>query len=120
MTTSEEPTTNLRERDPIWDALVATMGVHTIEDGIGAKAAPKGRSERGKWNAAAKELREMGVTADEILERAVAYRIKWPEIDLNPRALVSNWDAVAVIQPGPRETRMIQLEIGADRKGLPE
>ncbi len=115
-TTSQEPTTNLRERDPIWDALVATMGAHTIEDGIGAKAAPKGRSERGKWNAAAKELREMGVTADEILERAVAYRIKWPEIDLNPRALVNNWNAVAVVLPGPRATRMAQLDMATDNE----
>jgi hypothetical protein len=113
-TTDQEQVTNLRERDPIWDALVATMGVPSPP--VGEKAAPKGKSERGKWNAAAKELREMGVTADEIVQRAVLYRIKWPEIDLNPRALVNNWDAVAIVLPGPRETRMAQLAMARDNE----
>jgi hypothetical protein len=49
------------------------------------------RSERGRYNRAAKELAEIGVTAEEIRRRAQEYRRRWPNVPLTPTALVANW-----------------------------
>lgn len=80
---SKEASASLRKRDPVWDALTAELG-----------AAPSTRSERGRWNRAAKELREAGATADDIRSRCAIYRRRWPEVSLTPTALSSNWGSL--------------------------
>lgn len=80
---SKEASASLRKRDPVWDALTAELG-----------AAPSTRSERGRWNRAAKELREAGATADDIRSRCAIYRRRWPEVSLTPTALSANWGSL--------------------------
>lgn len=55
------------------------------------------RSERGRVNAAVKELRAVGATADEVRKRAEAYRRRWPSVDLTPTALAANWAKLDVL-----------------------
>lgn len=68
------------ERDPIWDALVKAFGY-----------TPATKSERGKWNKAAKELRDAGVDPSLIGPRLAKYRRTWPGINANPLALAAHW-----------------------------
>ena len=68
-----------RKRDPIWDALTVIYGE------------PETRSERGRRNTAAKELRDIDVTPDEIQRRAAEYRRRWPDIEFTPTGLAGNW-----------------------------
>lgn len=55
---------------------------------------PMTKSERGRLNRAVRELREVGATPDEVRRKAVAYRLRWPDIDLTPTALAANWTKV--------------------------
>jgi hypothetical protein len=70
-----------RPKDPLWDALVEVFG-----------KAPAG-IERGRWNVAAKSLREAGATAEQVAEAAEAYRTHatFRDCVLTPTALAANW-----------------------------
>lgn len=68
-----------RPRDELWDALVAELGE------------PATKNERGRRNAAVKQLREIATTSEEVRRRCRAYRRMWPDITLTDTALVSNW-----------------------------
>lgn len=61
-------------------------------------------SNRGRANSAAKELRDLGVTPDEIRKRARNYRATYPDTTLTPQALVGNWAGLtdAPSSNGPR------------------
>ena len=78
-TTLNRPEPPLRKRDPIWDALVLLEGEPTT------------KSERGRLNAAAKELRDAHVDPATIATAAAAYRKEWPGVTLTANALVANW-----------------------------
>jgi len=74
-----------RQRDDLWDAFVETLGW-----------SPQTKAERGKWNTALKQLRELGATDDDIRRRVREYRQRgWPEC--NPMAVVAHWGEL-----GPR------------------
>lgn len=77
-----------RPRDPIWDALMAAVGCQ-----------PSTKSERGAWNAAVKQLREVEASAGDVEARCAEYRRRWPGATLSPAALVKHWSALGV--PGP-------------------
>jgi hypothetical protein len=81
--------------DPIWDALVAAFGYTPIT-----------RSERGKWNRAAKDLRDANVDPADIPKRVAEYRRRWPGINCNPLALAAHWGEL-----GPRTQRDIEREV---------
>lgn len=87
-----------RKRDVLWDALVEIMG-HS----------PSTKGERGKWNKALKDMREVGATPEDLMRRAVVYRKRWPGIDITPMALVNNWDLLATPQVGTVATRLAEL-----------
>lgn len=70
-----------RPRDLHWEALEAAMGYK-----------PATRSERGAWNRALKELKEIGANPVDIVETARLYRTAWPEMDLTPNALAKWWN----------------------------
>lgn len=57
-------------------------------------------TERGRINKAAKELRDIGTTPDEIARKAQAYRQQYPDMPLTPQALTGNW---AQLTPPPRK-----------------
>ena len=73
----------MRPRDELWDALVREVGTQ-----------PSTRSERGRWNAALRELREVGASALDVRARAQVYRQRWPEMSFTPTALSSNWGSL--------------------------
>lgn len=60
-------------------------------------------SQRGQINKATKELRAIEATPEEIRRVAVAYRVRWPEIDLTPPALVKHWNLATAPLPASTE-----------------
>jgi len=73
-----------RPRDEVWDALLLVCGISP--DG------PFTRAERGKYNAAVKQLKEVGATAADVAERAALYRLQMPpQSAMTPSAIVANW-----------------------------
>lgn len=89
---------NGRKRDELWDMMVRVMGHE-----------PTTKSERGKWNKAVKELRDAGFTAEDLYHRALAYRRRWPDIDMTPTGIVGNWELLAHAPAGSVTTRLAQL-----------
>lgn len=57
------------------------------------------KSERGKVNAATKQLREIGVEPGEVASRAGAYRLKYPGAACTPMALAGNWSSLKPVTP---------------------
>ena len=70
----------VRKRDEVWDALMLVCGVRDVTG-----------SARGAYNRAAKDLREVGATPQEIGARAMVYRERWPDVSLTPTALARRW-----------------------------
>jgi hypothetical protein len=90
-----------REPDPIWDGFAEWLGRQ-----------PETRSERGAWNSAAKELREIGADPADIVNRGRAYERNYPTITWTPNGLVKHWSelvrppwvAIRPTQEAPPET----------------
>lgn len=51
---------------------------------------PATKSERGKWNAALRELLTAGVTVEEAKALASIYEERWPQLERSPNAIASN------------------------------
>lgn len=56
-------------------------------------------NERGRINKAAKQLRDIDATPEQVEAAAKAYRAKYPTVPCTPLALVSNW---TTLQPAKR------------------
>jgi hypothetical protein len=88
-----------RKRDAIWEGFAEWLGRQ-----------PDTRSERGAWNSAAKELRDIGVTDPaDIVNRGRAYERSYPTITWTPNGLVKHWSelngtAARPAQEPPPET----------------
>lgn len=89
-TCAAEAPRKARRQDHVFEALAEACGLDW-------KALPQ--TARGSLNKAAKELRDIDATPDQIHARARAYRQRWPGIDLTPMALVKNWGQVSAQQP---------------------
>jgi len=50
-----------------------------------------GKLERGRLNVAARDLREISATPQDVKDRAAAYVRLWPKVSLTPTALAANW-----------------------------
>ena len=72
----------VRRKDPIWDALMAVCGVDPSQ--VTSQA-------RGRYNTAAKAIRDVGATPEAIAARGLVFRQRWPEASLTPSALASRW-----------------------------
>jgi hypothetical protein len=82
-----------RKRDLIWEALALVTGIRDLD------ACP--RSELGRVNAAAKELRDLGgVMPSDVIGRAAEYKDRWPTMELTPQALTANWHRLSRPRPG--------------------
>jgi hypothetical protein len=68
-------------------------------------------AERGRINAAVKQLRAVGATPEDVRERAARYRARWPGVDLTPTALAANWQVLANGPPRPHPPKRSSLEI---------
>ena len=82
-----------RERDHVWDALV---------DMCKADSSQMTKSERGRFNKAVKELKEVSATPEDIRARAGRWRNKYPQLDLTPTALVAQWSTLRPPSSRPR------------------
>lgn len=87
-TTTTDTSTSLvadatRQPDLLFEAVAQVCGLNW-RNGITD-------SERGRLNKAVKELRDVGANPDVVKAKAHAYRHKWPEAELTPTALASNW-----------------------------
>lgn len=87
-------------RDLVWEALTLACGV------------PATRSERGRWNRAAKDLRDAGFTGPDVLRLAVAYRRRWPTIDMTPTGLAANVTVLRSSRPGSVSAALEALGAG--------
>jgi hypothetical protein len=74
-----------RPRDELFEALAEVEG---------ADLSALTRSARGKLNAAAKQLREVNATADDVRARAAIYRRVHPSWDLTAPSLVKFWPSL--------------------------
>jgi hypothetical protein len=82
-----------RKRDAIWDGFAEWLGRQ-----------PDTRSERGAWNSAAKELRDIGVTDPaDIVNRGRAYERSYPTITWTPNGLVKHWSELNGTATRPAE-----------------
>ncbi len=79
-----------RERDEIWDALLIELGI----DGEGMTAAA-----RGPLNAATKQLRQVGASAEQIRDRARLFRVRYPSMTLTGMALAKHWPQLSASVP---------------------
>jgi hypothetical protein len=75
-----DTTASPKDPDPIWDGFAEWLGRQ-----------PETRSERGAWNSAAKELREIGIDPADIVNRGRAYERSYPTITWTPNGLVKHW-----------------------------
>lgn len=84
-----------KRRDELWVALVAVCG----DTGVQLTS-----SRRGAYNAALKQIREVGGTPEAIFRNAEVYAATY-ETPITPGALAKNWNA----QPQPRrDTKQVQ------------
>ena len=93
------------ELDPLWELFKELTGTEPIT-----------KSERGRWNKAIKELRDAGITPGDVRERARVYREKWPQLDLTPTGLASNWSR---LQPPKRYAPAAPVEDPPCVHGVP-
>lgn len=84
------PATRTRKRDLLFEALVEETGLRL--DSLT-------KSERGRVNKAAKELREVGATPDDVRDRAKLYKLKYPNVAITATALAGNWGQLASARP---------------------
>lgn len=103
-----------RAKDELWDAVMEVCG---LTDRTPTK------SERGGWNKAVKELRDIGATAADIHARAKAYRKNWPNVSLTPNALARRWNECAPSAPKKTQTHTVDPDAVYERwvkLGMPE
>lgn len=80
-----------RARDPLWDAFVAER-----------LPEPQTKSERGRWNAAIKQLRDIEATPGDVRTRCREYKRRWQGIEITPTAIAANWTTLGIRQEGSR------------------
>lgn len=80
-----------RPPDPVWDAMVGVCGL------TGATPTPR---ERDAWNGAAKGLRVVQATPDEISRRGAEHRRRWPQASLTPTSLARHWAELSTTSEG--------------------
>lgn len=78
-------------KDEVFEAIFECwIGIDYSTIGAGALT----RTERGRINTAARDVREIGGTGDDFRVRWEAARAKWPGLTLTPQAIVGNWSTL--------------------------
>lgn len=83
-----------RKRDLLFEALCEACGADWTQ---------MTKAERGKYNAACKQLREIGAEPEEVIRRAKRYAYEHKDWALTPTALISHWSEF------PKPTRKQEL-----------
>lgn len=79
-------------RDELFEALFESYFRRPYDASIAARLTT---TERGRLNRAARELREIGATPDDVRVRWDAAVVRWPKITMTPTALTANWTSLA-------------------------
>lgn len=79
-------------RDEVFEALFECFFRIPYASDIAARLTT---TERGRLNRAARELREVGATPDDVRVRWDAAVVRWPKITMTPTALAANWSSLA-------------------------
>jgi hypothetical protein len=82
ITLAAAPKKESAKKDELFEAIAAACNIDWTE---------LTRTGRGQLNTAAKELRDIGVTPEQVPPKAAAYRKRYPEAQLTPTALVKHW-----------------------------
>lgn len=90
-----------RKPDELFEAVVSVCGLNS--DGMT-------KGERGRVNAACKELRDVEASPDDVVARAGRYRAKYPNSQLTPQALTNHWSALAGAS-GPTLARCSECDL---------
>ena len=93
-----------RRKDEIWDALITEVGLDPAD---------LTKPERGKLNAAVKQLRDVAATPEQIRVRSVKFRSVWPRATMTAMGLVGNWAQLKGTGAKPR------AEAGPPRVQMP-
>jgi biotin operon repressor len=78
-----------RPKDHLFEAIANACGINLTN---------LTRSSRGQLNKAAKELREVGATEQDVQAKAKAYRTQYPNATLTPTALTKHWSSFGQIE----------------------
>ena len=89
-----------KKRDLVFEALCEACGIDY--------SSTMTKSQRGAINKAAKELREIEATPEEIFRVAAAYRIRWPSIDVTPNAITKHWNLVRAPLPSDEASARVR------------
>ena len=93
---------------PLWAPLVEVCGYK-----------PDTKSMFGAWNSAIKELEELGATPEDIFNKAAAYKKRFKDAEMTPKALAKWWNALETTAPGSTKFSLTKLE-EMKRKALAE
>jgi DNA-binding transcriptional ArsR family regulator len=83
------------KKDELFEAVAAACGIDWTN------LTPSGR---GPLNRAVKELRDIGVTPDQVGGRAAAYKKQYPDAALTPMALTKHWASLAAAKTASRKS----------------
>ena len=83
------PKSERRAKDNLFEVIAESCGISLTG---------MTRSARGQLNKAAKELREVGATSEQVKHKAKAYRAQYPNAALTPTALIKHWSSFAELE----------------------
>ena len=96
----EPSTTGGRARDEHWDALVEVFGFSPT----------KKTPEHGKWVAALKTIRAIGITGDEVIRAADLYREQHPDAAFTVNAVANNAERLLRTRPRERPAQITDIK----------
>ena len=82
---------NLAATPPKAERRVKDNLFETVAEVCGIGLTSLTRTARGQLNKAAKELREIGATDEQVRHKAKAYKTQYPNATLTPMALIKHW-----------------------------
>ena len=89
---------NLADKPPESSTKKKDNLFEVIAEACGISLTGMTRSARGQLNKAAKELREVGATEEQVRHKAKAYRAQYPNATLTPTALIKHWSSFAELE----------------------
>lgn len=99
-------TTAPRDRDAMWDGLIAACDITDTEITKG---------QRGSLNAAVRDLRDIGADPDDIPRRAANYMLRFPNAPLTPPALAKHWAQCAAAPATARSQHQAEVDAWEQR-----
>lgn len=83
------PESSTKKKDTLFETVAEVCGI-----GLTSLT----RTARGQLNKAAKELREIDATEEQVRHKAKAYKTQYPNATLTPMALIKHWSSFAELE----------------------